>query len=226
MIDVEDINEVPEKYREQYVEVKEGDKTLWRNKGFIALKEVSEKNKTKAAELDTLKGELTTKAEKAEADRIEALREKGDFKALLDDATAKLTAAQERDQKREKLIIEKANSSLISGIGDIFKDTGRQTGALMLQRFNMVSYDPETGKHSFFDESGGALSVDENGFKEYIKKSAIFADLVLAEVSTGGHGRNANPPSTGGAATKQNEKADAAKKKGDVTSFLSAKLNS
>jgi hypothetical protein len=188
MIDIEDINEVPEKYREQYVEVKEGDKTLWRNKGFIALKEVSEKYKTKASEFDSLKGELSAKAEKAEADRIEALREKGDFKTLLDDATAKLTAAQERAQARDKLVSSKAKQSLISGLGDMFTDVGRATGSRLLD--SMVNFDPETEKYTFFDESGGALTVDEKGFRSYIEKSALFAPLVAAEVSTGGQGRN------------------------------------
>lgn len=222
MIDVEDINEVPEKYREQYVEVKEGDKTLWRNKGFIAMKEVAEKHKTKAVEFDALKGELSAKAEKAEAERIEALREKGDFKALLDDATAKLTAAQERAQARDKLVSSKAKQSLISGMGDVFIDEGRATASRLLD--SMVNFDPEAEKYTFFDESGGALALDEKGFREYIKKSALFAPLVAADVSTGGHGRNAQTADSS-QKTKNNEKADTAKKSGDVVGFLNAKFN-
>jgi len=190
MHELKDLSKVDPEYHSHYAEIERDGEKLYQLKVVGAQNEIAQKYKTKAEELDRLKSELSAKAEKAEAERLEALREKGDFKALLDDATAKLTAAQERAQARDKLVSSKAKQSLISGMGDVFIDEGRATASRLLD--SMVNFDPEAEKYTFFDESGGALALDEKGFREYIKKSALFAPLVAAEVSTGGHGRNAN----------------------------------
>jgi hypothetical protein len=188
MIDVDDINEVPEKYRDQYAEVKEGEKTIWRNKGFITVKEVAEKYKGRAAELDNLQRDLSEKHTKAEADRIQALKEKGDFEELYKVESTKNAEILERLRKKDEALSNKAKQSFINGVSDIFTDAGRETARRLLG--GMVGFDVESEKYTFVDDAGSSLSVDEKGFKAYVENSPLFAPLVVAKSSVGGKGSN------------------------------------
>lgn len=189
MIEVEDINEVPEKFRDQYAEVKEGDKTIWRNKGFVAMKEVAEKHKGRAAEFESLQRELAEKHTQAESARIQALKEKGDFEELYKVESTEKNMLLDQYRSEAKL-------SLINACGNIFTDEGRVTAKRLMN--GMVDFDVKSKKYNFVDDDGKSLSVDESGFKEYLKGSQLFAPLILTVSSVGGKGRNGSLGGGGG----------------------------
>lgn len=214
MIDVEDINEIPEKYRDQYVKVKDGDKELWRNKGFIAAKETSEKYKARSSELsekaiayDKLQEELEAKKIKDEEDRIKGLHDKNDYKGLFSELQQKYADLEKRSGETQKQYDErvgnlqakisaKAVESTISDLAELATDDGKKSFKRLVK--DRIKYDPETEKYTFLDEDGGATSLDLAGFKREIENSDMYAPLLKAKVSVGGHGRNATK-GTGGA---------------------------
>jgi hypothetical protein len=214
MIDVEDINEIPEKFRADYVEVKEGDKTLWRNKAFSALKEVNEKLKgkfttasEKASAYDKLQEDLEAKRVKDEADRIAGLHDKKDYKGLLDELQQKYADLEKRAGETQKQFDErvgnlqskistKAVESTIADLSELATDDGKKSFKRLVK--DRIKYDPETEKYTFLDEDGGATSLDLAGFKREIENSDMYAPLLKAKVSVGGFGRNATK-GTGGA---------------------------
>ena len=221
MIDVTDINEVPEKYRADYVEVKEGDKTLWRNKAFIAVKEANEKYKgklstaeEKATAYDKLQADIEAKRVKDEADRIAGLHDKKDYKGLLDELTQKYNDLEKRSGETQKQFDErvsnlqtkissKAVESTISDLAELATDDGKKSFKRLVK--DRIKYDPETEKYTFLDEDGGATSLDLAGFKREIENSDMYAPLLKAKVSVGGHGRNATK-GAGGANQDENIK--------------------
>lgn len=214
MIDVDDINEVPEKYRGDYIQVKEGDKDIWRNKGFVALKETSEKYKNRVTELgekasayDKLQADLEAKRVKDEADRIAGLHDKKDYKGLLDELTQKYADLEKRSGETQKQYDErvgklqekisgKAVESTISDLAELATDDGKKSFKRLVK--DRIKYDPETEKYTFLDEDGGVTSLDLAGFRREIENSDMYAPLLKAKVSVGGHGRNATK-GTGGA---------------------------
>lgn len=216
MIDVEDINEVPEKYRGDYVEVKEGDKTLFRNKAFVAVKEANEKYKTRATGLeekanafDKLQADLEAKKQQDEQDRIKGLHDKKEFEPLYKELEQKYKDLEKRSgetakqfQDRENSLKEKINvkavDSLLGEFSDLFTEAGRKTGKRLLK--DQIKFDAETETYTFLDEDGGVTSLDRDGFKSYVENSELYASLLKAETSTGGHGKNAQK--SGGAAKK------------------------
>lgn len=207
MIDVEDINEIPEKFRADYVEVTEGDKTIWKNKAFVALKEVNEKLKgkyssasEKASAYDKLQEELAAKAEKDEQDRIKGLHDKSDHKSLYEELKQKYADLEKRSgetqaeykQRVDDLNNEMGSSkvdSLINEMSELFTDAGKKTAKRLLS--GQVKFDADSKSYKFLDEDGGVTSLDKNGFKSYVENSDTYAPLLKAKISVGGFGRNA-----------------------------------
>lgn len=207
MIDVEKLDDVPEKFRGDYIEVKEGDKVVFRNKAFIALKEVNErlKGKTttleeKATAYDKLQAEVEAKRVKDEADRVKGLHDKSDYKSLLEELQQKYTDLEKRSGETQKQydervgnlqtkISSKAVESTISDLAELATDDGKKSFKRLVK--DRIKYDPETEKYTFLDEDGGATSLDLAGFKREIENSDMYAPLLKAKVSTGGFGRNA-----------------------------------
>jgi hypothetical protein len=191
-LNAEEFNAIPETMREHFAEVEDNGAKVYRSKVVMAQAETLAKYKTKAAELDTLKSEYATKAEQAEAARIQALKEKGDFEELYKVESTEKTMLLDQLRSEAKL-------SLINACGDIFTDEGRATAKRLLG--GMVDFDVKSKKYNFVDDDGKSLSVDESGFKEYLKCSKLFAPLVLDVSSVGGKGRNG---STGGSSNIKN----------------------
>lgn len=207
MIDVEDINEVPEKYRGDYVQVKEGDKTLYRNKAFIAVKEVNDKLKGRTASLeekasayDKLQTELEEKRKKDEEDRLKGLHDNKDYKALLEIEKQKLedltkrsgeTVKQfeERTKALQERISTKAIEAVVSDLSTLATDAGQKLFKKAIR--DRINYDAEADRFTFLDEDGGATSLDLADFKAEVLKSDTYASLIKADVSQGGKGRNA-----------------------------------
>lgn len=216
MIDVDDINEVPEKYRGDYVQVKEGDKEIWRNKGFMALKETSEKYKSRVTELgekatayDKLQAEREEERRKAEEDRLKGLHDKKDYERLWKEEEQKRKDLEKRSGETTKQFEErlkaandkmsaKAVDSLLGDFSGMFTPSGQKTAKRLLK--DMVKFDAEQETYTFLDEDGGVTSLDVDGFKAYVNSSDLFSSLLLAQVSQGGHGKNAQKG--GGAAKK------------------------
>lgn len=214
MIDVEDITEVPEKYHDQYAQVKDGDKTIWRNKAFIAVKEANEKYKGRAAELgekasayEKLQAEIEAKRIKDESDRIAGLHDKKDYKSLLDELTQKYSDLEKRSGETQKQFDERVSSlhgkisakaveSVISDLAELATDDGKKSFKRLVK--DRIKYDPEAEKYTFLDDDGGVTSLDLAGFKREIEDSDMYAPLLKAKTSVGGHGRNATK-GTGGA---------------------------
>lgn len=219
MIDVEDINEVPEKYRGDYVEVKDGDKTIYRNKAFVAVKEANDKYKSrmtaaeeKAAKLDAIEAERAEEKRKAEENRIKGLHDKKEFEPLYKELEQKYKDLEKRSgetakqfQDRENQLKDKINSkavdSLLGDLSELFTDAGKKTGKRLLK--DMIKYDAEEETYTFLDEDGGVTSLDVDGFKSYVENSDLYASLLKAKTSTGGFGKNAQKG--GGAARKFTE---------------------
>jgi len=214
MIDVEKLEDVPEKYRADYVEVKDGEKVIYRNKAFIALKEVNERLKGKTSSLeekatayDALQADIEAKRVKDEADRIAGLHDKKDYKGLLDELQQKYADLEKRAGETQKQFDErvgglqakistKAVESTISDLAELATDDGKKSFKKLVK--DRIKYDPETEKYTFLDEDGGATSLDLAGFKREIENSDMYAPLLKAKVSVGGFGRNATK-GTGGA---------------------------
>lgn len=221
MIDVDDIAEVPEKYRDQYAQVKDGDKTIWRNKAFIAVKEANEKYKGRAAELgekasayEKLQAEIEAKRIKDEADRIASLHDKKDYKSLLDELTQKYSDLEKRSGETQKQFDErvsnlhgkistKAVESVISDLAELATDDGKKSFKRLVK--DRIKYDPEAEKYTFLDDDGGVTSLDLAGFRREIEDSDMYAPLLKAKTSVGGHGRNAK---SGGGASLVMKRSD------------------
>jgi len=218
-LNAEEFNAIPETMREHFAEVEDNGAKVYRSKVVMAQAETLAKYKTKAAELDTLKSEYATKAEQAEAARIQALKEKGDFEELYKVESTKSAETLERLRKKDEALSNKAKQSLINGLKNLFTDDGEDAGLDMLE--SMISFDVESEKYVFSDK-GTKLNVDENGFREYVENHKRFATVVKAKSSIGGKGQNA-----GNATNDLNgnsAKAEEAKKKGDLTGFLNASI--
>lgn len=244
---VEDIEQIPEGMREQFVETEVEGKKGWQDKDSHELRQhlfnIKGENKTlkeaKAEQEKTLKEFQAAEEEKLKQAREEALAEAesaGDIKRIKEEfaqreedlrKTVKEEARKEIEQEFTQKQANERAVSIADNIGatlGVEKEDG-EVIAEILKAKGRVKVDPDTGKDQYYDEKGGALSVDRDGFMELIKKEKRFARLIKSEVVTNGGG-NVNGNGRGGAQpVSQNAAAEAAKKKGDVAGFIKANLN-
>jgi hypothetical protein len=172
--------------------------------------------------------------EAAKAKALEDARSKGDVKAIEERYQQQMADLEKRvaEKTREEVTkeltgkqAEQQASSQADKIGatlGVDKESGEALADLIRHR---VKVDPETGKRIYHDAAGSALSVDDNGFIEELKKEARFKRLIKADATTTGGGMANGNGGNGGGAPDANSRADAAKKKGDLNGYLKAHLS-
>lgn len=176
--------------------------------------------------------EQQEKIEAAKKEALEAAKNKGDVEAIERRYQEQMADLERRTEERvrgevtkeftQKTAAEKAKSIAAQIAAEQAVDAdSRETLQELLER--RIKVDPETGAEIYHGDDGGALSLDRAGYiAQVIKKSARYARLIKSGVVTsspaGVKGSN------GGAGV--NDKAETAKKAGDLNAFLKAKLSS
>ena len=197
MIEVKDLNDVPEKYRADYIEVEKDGGKIFQHKDFLtvigAMKRKGEERDTLANELKGYKSKEAERAAEAEKKALEKLKAEGKIDEILADSERRhgetIKQYEDRIAKRDAVVIKKARDSVVNELSALATEAGAKAFKKLIS--DRVSYDPETDKYTFTDEDGGATSLDLAGFKADILKSDTYAAMLKADVSSGGHGKNA-----------------------------------
>lgn len=213
MLEVESLEIVPEQFRGDYVEKKDGEKVTFIHRAFVAVKENNEKLKGRITEFDSVKAKLQAiederakEAQEREARKLKGLKDANDYEALLKIEQEKSQDLERRSgetvkqyQDRLKAANDKlAKKAIDSAIGELSKLAHEDhEGAFVRLIKSQVIFDAETDKYTFLDDDGGATSLDLEGFKAHIKSSKVYAGLIKGESSKGGLGQNSK--SGGGA---------------------------
>lgn len=206
MLEVESLDIVPESFRGDYVEKKDGDKVTFIHRAFVAVKEKNQKLEGRLADFDTVKTKLQTieeqqakEAREREDRKLKGLRDAHDYEALLKLEQEKTQDLERRSgetvkQYQDRLkaandkLAKKAVDSAISELAALAHDDHKAAFTRLVR--SQVTFDPETDKYTFLDDDGGATSLDLEGFKAHIASSKVYAGLIKAETSKGGHGEN------------------------------------
>jgi len=196
MIEVQSLDDVPEKFRADYVEVEKDGNKIYQHKDFVtvigAMKRKGEERDTLANELKGYKSKEAERAAEAERKALEKLKAEGKIDEILADSEKRhgetIKQYEERIAKRDAVVIKKARDAVVSELSTLATEVGAKAFKKLISE--RVDYDPETDKYSFKDEEGGATSLDLAGFKADVLKSPTYAAMLKATVSSGGHGKN------------------------------------
>ena len=230
MIEVKDLNDVPEKYRADYVEVEKDGGKIFQHKDFLtvigAMKRKGEERDTLANELKGYKSKEAERVAEAERKALEKLKAEGKIDEILADSEKRhgetIKQYEERIAKRDAVVIKKARDAVVNELSALATDAGHEAFKEMISR--KVDYDPEADKY-IYTMCSGATTVDFAEFKADIMKSKTYAVMLKATVSSGGHGKNVL---NGGGAAKtitraqfdamnQNQRAEHFKNGGTIT---------
>jgi len=238
------IDEIPEQHRENFVESEFEGQKGYQHKKVVALAQAYRKEHERRSGLEGVlaekdsaakallaekeaqfRAELETKLQEAES-KADVKKAREIFEQQMADAVkrAKEEAREEVTKELTSKQAEQQASAQADKLGAMLgvdKESGEALADLIRHR---VKVDPETGKRIYHDAKGSALSVDDNGFIEELKKEARLKRLIKAEVPTNGGGFANGNGGNGGNAPDANSRADAAKKKGDLNGFLKAHL--
>lgn len=185
------------------------------------------KFKTTDAQLKEILAKSAEDRTKAEETALERLKKEGKFDEVIADVTRrKDETINEFKERIDKLLLnskqDKRSAIKADLISKYSTDDGRETFEELLERH--IDYDPETGKEIYLNADGSASSLDRAGFEAEIQKMKKFQPVLKAAINKGGDAKGGS----GGGADKQgpvNEKAELAKKNGDLSSYLNAKLS-
>lgn len=175
--------------------------------------------------------------EQSKADEIKAAEQAAYDKALADNDFETINKTlQEKLEDAERRNGE-SQAKFDERMGAIAKDkeaviiseltlNGSEVGKSALKRLlsGYVKVDPETGTETYLNDDGSASSLDKKQFIESLKTNELFKPLLRADIVTTGGGLANGSQDSGGDSDGVNEKAEAAKKAGDVMGFLKAKL--
>jgi hypothetical protein len=211
---VENIEDLPESMRGDFVESERDGKKGYQHKDTIALANAMKHAK---AEREQLKEKLSafeasqqSAIEKAKADALEEARTKGDVKAIEERYQQQMADLERRVREEERGVVlkeigEKTSKEKAISIADqigaalgVDEFAGQNISDLIRSR---VTVDAATGKEVYYDAKGSALSVDKKGFMAELKKDPRFKLLIKSETSTTGGGRTQG--SGGGGASSQ-----------------------
>jgi hypothetical protein len=225
--------------RADFVEAEIDGKKGYQDKDSAELRKhlfnVKGENKSYKEKFTELENSKAAAIEKARADALEEAKTKGDvaeiekrYQEQMKDLAARSKEEGKNEATKEFKLTqakEKAKSLALRLAADIAVDKdSRETLEELLEKF--VTVDPETGKEIYLNSDGTASSLGYDAFKAELAKQPRYARLVKAELATSGGGQaNGGAGGGAGANTKTNEKAEKAKKAGDVTSFIQASLN-
>lgn len=242
---VENLDDVPESWREQFVETEIDGKKGFQDKDSNELKQhlfnVKSENKdhiaknaelsskfadieaVKAADIEAAKNEALEKARSSKD--VDAIEER--YKQQMEDLRTRNSA--EIDEYKTKLDTlntttkNKAIDALVAEIGGMAMDGGREAFKRLIR--SQIDYNAENGEYTFLDDGGGATSLDLNGFKADIAKNSLYSSLLPAEIITKGGG-NVNGSQNVGDVSGVPKTLEACK--GDralETAFFNAQLN-
>ena len=195
MIEVKDLNDVPEKYRADYVEVEKDGGKIFQHKDFLtvigAMKRKGEERDTLANELKGYKSKEAERVAEAEKKALEKLKAEGKIDEILADSERRhgetIKQYEDRIAKRDAIVIKKARDSVVNELSALATEAGHAAFKEMISR--KVDYDPEADKY-IYTMCSGATTVDFAEFKADIMKSKTYAVMLKATVSSGGHGKN------------------------------------
>lgn len=183
-------------------------------------------------ERDEFKGKLTAQ-EQAEADKIAAADKaayeravkENDFESQNKILNEKLADAERRSgetelkyQERLQAIAGDKKKVVISEISQ--SAVGSKKAAMQRLLKDYVSVDPETGEETYLNDDGSASTLNRDQFIASLPENEVFKSLVQASPTTTGGGLAQGNNGSSAPVTSANEKKEAARKKGDVTSFL------
>ena len=230
MIEVTNLEDVPEKFRADYVEVEKDGGKIFQHKDFLtvigAMKRKGEERDTLANELKGYKSKEAERVAEAEKKALEKLKAEGKIDEILADSEKRhgetIKQYEERIAKRDAVINKKARDAVVNELSSLATDAGHEAFKEMISR--KVDYDPEADKY-IYTMCSGATTVDFAEFKADIMKSKTYAVMLKATVSSGGHGKNVL---NGGGAAKtitraqfdamnQNQRAEHFKNGGTIT---------
>ena len=211
---VENIEDLPESMRGDFVESERDGKKGYQHKDTIALANAMKHAK---AEREQLKEKLSAfeasqqaAIDKAKADALEEARTKGDVKAIEERYQQQMADLERRVREEERAVVlkeigEKTSKEKAISIADqigaalgVDEFAGQNISDLIRSR---VTVDAATGKEVYYDAKGSALSVDKKGFMAELKKDPRFKLLIKSEPSTTGGGKTQG--SGGGGAPSQ-----------------------
>ena len=239
----EQFEQVPEFLHGDYEKVEVDGAEVYRHVGEIktaklkgSLDDLDKKYKQETGELserlNKFESEQQEKIEQAKKEALEKAKTSGDVEAIERRYQEQMADLEKRTEERVRNEVTKeftqktAAGKAVSIAAEIAADQAvdadaRETLKELLER--RVKVDPETGKEIYHGDDGSALSLDRAGFiEQVIKKSPRYARLIKSGVVTKSPG-NVNGP--GGGAPGAEDKAAAAKKRGDVQGFLASKFN-
>lgn len=160
------------------------------------------KFKTTDAQLREILAKHEDDRTKAEQAALERLKKDGKVDEIVSDLTKRhgetIKQYEDRIAKRDQRFISTERASIISGMAkdlNVFDDSLKLFSKIIQDR---ISVDPETGKETYLDESGGATSLDRAGFIAEIAKDSAFDRMRKAAVNNGGKA-NGNNGQGGGA---------------------------
>lgn len=221
---VESLEDLPEGLRSQFVETEIDGKKGYQDKDAHELRNhlfnVKSENKdlkTRYGEAsETLKGYEEAKQREIEEARkkaIEEARKSGNtelFEQQLADAKKRFGETESQYQERIKGLEDRIKGEKRNAIvADLASEYASKDGAAAFKRLvaSMIDVDVESGKEIYLDDNGGATSLDKSGFIAELKKNAVFAPVLKADVVTSGGGK-VNGGGSGGATVKTASRAE------------------
>lgn len=168
-----------------------------------SMNDLNGKLKGMETSLNEIQEQKVAEIEAAKAEALEKARSKGDVAAIekryqeqmedtikqYEDRLAKLTDGIKASKKGE----------LIADIAAKLNIFEKSRGAFSKLIGDRIDIDPDTGKATFFDVQGGALSIDSAGFIAELEKDEGLHPLRQAPATKGGFANGNN--SGGGAST-------------------------
>lgn len=205
---IENLDELPENLRGDFVESEFEGKKGFQHKSTIAMlnamKHAKDEKATYKSQLDEMNERLSA-FEQAKADEIEAARAEALEKAkkegkweevdtrhneVIEDMKTRHAAELEemRNELESLMGSVKADkiSALVADLSDMATPQGRKLFKLTVS--NRIDINPKTGEVTFLDESGSATSLDLEGFKKELQKDETFAPLLKSGIVTEGGG--------------------------------------
>jgi hypothetical protein len=234
MLTKEEFEALPEKARTAFVQDGEEFVPAKDAKLKQTLNELDNKYKSLQTKYSEYEQTKAAEIEAARAAALEEARSKGDVKAIEERYQQQMVDLEKRvaEKTREEVTkeltgkqAEQQASSQADKLGAMLgvdKESGEALADLIRHR---IKVDPETSKKIYHDAKGSALSVDDVGFIDELKKEARFKRLIKAEVTTTGGGNANGNGGNGGSTPDANAKAEEARKKGDLRGYLNAAFN-
>jgi hypothetical protein len=191
---VKTLDEVPEGWRDQFVEVDGG----YQDKDSLELKQlafnVKEENKAVKGRLSEFEKQQAEKLADAERKAFEKLKAEGKTDEIIADLERRNGETVKQFQDRIERLTNSIKTEKRSAIvADLAAEMANDKGSKLFKKAiaERIEVDAETGKVLVLDENGGATSLDIEGLKAEILKDDSYSPLLKNGIVTKGGG-NAN----------------------------------